>query len=70
MNNNRAPYTTSTKGTIVKIRKKFNITRINGTKPINEWLERSIENFAKREYGLTIKVKVVDLVKKGDGALD
>ncbi|MEK5641925.1 MULTISPECIES: hypothetical protein [Paenibacillus] len=42
---------------------KFNVTEINGTKPINEWLERGIENFAKREYGLSIKVKVVDLVK-------
>ncbi|WP_181152885.1 hypothetical protein [Paenibacillus sp. AR247] len=50
--------------------KKFNIIQINGIKPINEWLERGIENFAKREYGLSIKVRVVDLVKKGESAHD
>ncbi|SDF04386.1 hypothetical protein SAMN04488542_10550 [Fontibacillus panacisegetis] len=44
--------------------KKFNIIEINGTKPINEWLERNIEKFAKREYGLNITVNVIKVVKE------
>ncbi|MNW38892.1 hypothetical protein D3C74_159700 [compost metagenome] len=43
--------------------KKFNIHERNGTKPINEWLERGIENYAKEKYGLNIIVTVTDIVK-------
>lgn len=42
---------------------KFNIHERNGTKPINKWLERGIENYAKEKYGLNITVTVTDLIK-------
>lgn len=41
----------------------FNIREINGTKPINEWLENGIQDFAKREYGINITVKVLEATK-------
>ncbi|WP_170880251.1 hypothetical protein [Paenibacillus odorifer] len=41
----------------MKKEKKFNITRTNGTLPIEPWFEREIAAFAKREYGLNIVVK-------------
>ncbi|WP_342410775.1 hypothetical protein [Paenibacillus sp. FSL R10-2778] len=44
--------------------KHFKIREINGTKPLNEWMERGIEALAKREYGLNITIKVKEIVKR------
>lgn len=41
----------------------FNIKETNGTKPLNEWMERGIQDYAKREYGLNITVKVIEVIK-------
>lgn len=42
----------------------FNITETNGTKPLNEWMARGIENLAKREYGMNITVTITKIIKR------
>jgi hypothetical protein len=49
---------------LMRKEKHFNIQEINGTKPLNQWMERGIEALAKREYGLSITVKVKEIVKR------
>jgi len=47
----------------MKKEKHFNIREINGTKPLNEWMEQGIQDLAKREYGMNITVKIKTIVK-------
>ncbi|WP_019913199.1 hypothetical protein [Paenibacillus sp. HW567] len=47
-----------------KKEKHFNIREINGTKPLNEWMERGIQDLAKREYGMNITVKITEIIKR------
>jgi hypothetical protein len=47
----------------MKKEKHFNIREINGSEPIEPWLERGIEVLAKREYSLNITVKVIKINK-------
>ncbi|MNW41817.1 hypothetical protein D3C74_189710 [compost metagenome] len=41
----------------------FNIHERNGTKPINKWLEQSIQDHAKNKYGLNVIVTVTKVIK-------
>lgn len=36
----------------------FTFTEKNGSKPIDEWLIRNLKNYAEREHGIKLDIKI------------
>ncbi|GBF78254.1 hypothetical protein PA598K_06872 [Paenibacillus sp. 598K] len=47
----------------------FIIREINGDKPISEWVEKGLQDMAKREYGLNITFRLIKFEKCNENVI-